>query len=134
MIRRKRPKRANLKPRKPVKRRNPAHRAANHERAYGEKAAWIRGFPCVGCGIGGPIEAAHTTTGGMGRKADASTLVPLCGPHVLPPYSLYRFVESCHRELHRVGIKTFEARHEVNLKALAAKYEAEWQTHTGDAT
>ena len=91
MIRRKRPTRANLKPRKPIPRVNVKRKAANHERAYGEKAAWIRGFP-------------------------------------------YRFVESCHRELHRVGITTFEARHEVNLKARAAEFEARWLAHTGDAT
>lgn len=50
----------------------------------------------------------------MGRKGDAETNLPLCNGH--------------HRTLHRIGVKTFEARYEISLKhvagIIAARYDA----------
>lgn len=64
---------------KPV---NPKRKAKAFERAYHSKAflAWVHRLPCWACGYHGPTprQAAHTTTGGMGRKADASTIIALC--------------------------------------------------------
>ncbi len=64
---------------------NPVNRkrkAKNWERAYGSKAfvQWISRLPCWACNYAGqsPRQAAHTTTGGMGRKADAKTCIALC--------------------------------------------------------
>lgn len=60
------------KPRKP----------SEYARIYGsrERVAWIKSLPCMECG-GTPCENAHITTGGMGRKAGADTIVPLCPKH-----------------------------------------------------
>ena len=106
---------------KPLPKKNARRSKANHERAYGEHARWIRTLPCVACGHRGSTEAAHTTTGGMGRKADANTLVPLCGPYVewADPRPVTH--EGCHRELHARGIKTFEAKYGLSLAFHAAR-------------
>jgi hypothetical protein len=92
----------------PVRARNPERRAAEHERCYGEHGAYIRAQPCAvqrkACW--GRIEAAHTENGGMGRKADASTLAPLCACH--------------HLELHAHGSVTFATKYRIDLSALAA--------------
>ena len=117
----------------PVKRVNRPRKAANHERAYGEKAEWIRAQTCCVCGWYAPSEAAHIGSGGTGRKGDASTLLPLCGPRRFPyatytdmagTYEMVNEVEGCHAESHR-GIKTFEKAHGgISLKQKAAEYEA----------
>ena len=83
-------------------------------RIYGspERQAFVRS---LGCLIdGSEPELAHTRTGGMGRKADAETIVPLCHAH--------------HSELHQHGVKTFEQSWGVDLQATAAWIEAKWQS------
>jgi hypothetical protein len=78
------PRRKSIKRGAPPKRVNKERRAKNFERAYGGKYAdWIRSQKC---GIDsaeceGPSHAHHTQNGGMSRKADAKTLVPLCTYH-----------------------------------------------------
>lgn len=50
-------------------------------RIYGSKARvrWVKAQPCVSCGAqDGASHNHHTQNGGTGRKADASTIVPLC--------------------------------------------------------
>ena len=61
--------------------------AGEFARIYGSKARvrWVKAQPCVSCGEG-PCQNAHTKNGGMGRKADYDTIVPLCFP--------------CHDEFH----------------------------------
>ena len=112
----------------PVKKtKRPAkERRAKFEREYGgpEYLAFIQSKPCCACPDFYPCEAAHTTTGGMGRKANAAWLVPLCKQWPVPD----GLREGCHRELHRIGIKSFEAKHNVNLKEIAAKLYAEFQS------
>lgn len=111
-------------PRKKPKPRNAKRAKANHERAYGEYAAHIRTLPCLVCKVvRSRMEAAHSTTGGMGRKADASTLVPLCGNR----FSVGELIEGCHPRLHRVGVRTFEKAWGIDLKAIAASLWADWQ-------
>lgn len=116
----------------PPAKRNAKRAKANHERAYGDYAKWIRTLPCVACGVVGHSEAAHTASGGKGRKADASTLAPLCGPHTARVYCLWdgigkaMLIEGCHRQSHRIGIQTFEAKYHVDLKAIAAQLWADY--------
>lgn len=103
--------RANLPPRSELPPVNRKRRAANFARSYGEHAEFIRQQPCC---IGHPlcrmyrVEAAHTESGGIGRKAHRRTLVPLCSLH--------------HASLHNAGVLTFERVCNVDLKALAAQY------------
>lgn len=56
--------------------------AGEFSRIYGSKARvqWVKSQPCLVCGFG-PCENAHVVSGGMGRKADANTIVPLCRDH-----------------------------------------------------
>jgi hypothetical protein len=95
---------------------NRKRRQSEFARTYGSKArvAFVKSLPCVvrHCGDW-RIENAHTETGGMGRKADASTIAPICQRH--------------HRELHQVGTHTFQAVHRVDLAACAAATDAAWQ-------
>jgi hypothetical protein len=121
---------------KPKGRPKNAKKKANHERAYGEKAAWIRAQDCCACQCDGnydgkPQAAAHTASGGTGRKADASTLVALCQTRL--SCITDEMVEGCHEQSHRIGVKTFEKKWGVDLKAKAADYEARWQTFVSAA-
>lgn len=86
-------------------------------RIYGspERQAFVRS---LGCLIdGSEPELAHTRSGGMGRKADAETIVPLCRQH--------------HSELHQHGVKTFEQSWGVDLHATAAYIEEKWKERGG---
>jgi hypothetical protein len=96
--------------------------ASEFARIYGSKARveWIKAQPCLiarmGCdGCAGPIENAHNGTGGMGRKADAASIVPLCRAH--------------HTELHREGAETFRILHNINLGNAAARIERAWRAY-----
>lgn len=114
------------KNRKPMKRSAPMKRAGKIKpkartagefaRVYGSRArvAWVKALPCVACGRG-PCDNAHTETGGMGRKADAHTIVPLCaGPN------------GCHANLHRFGIQAFERKWDLFLSIAADVTEQAW--------
>ena len=74
---RKAPRRRKPIARSPIKRK--PRKPSEYARCYGsrERVAWIKSLPCMECG-GKPSDPAHTATGGMGRKADASTIAPLC--------------------------------------------------------
>lgn len=83
-------------------------------RIYGSPARvrFVARLGCVVCGRT-PAENAHTESGGMGRKADADTIVPLCGFH--------------HRELHFWGADTFADCYEVNLRLEALATDELWK-------
>lgn len=89
--------------------RNPQRRQKNFARAYhsSERVQWVQRLPCSLCGRG-PSENAHTETGGMGRKADYTSIVPLCSPH--------------HRSLHDHGVapatRTYLREEAVRINAL----------------
>lgn len=114
--------------RTPLQRHTPLARApmtrkhrpkAETQRIYGDedRREWVKSLPCCVCGRT-PCDNAHTPhpSAGMGRKADASAIVPLCsGP------------AGCHAELHRVGIKTFGRRHNVDLVRCAERIAATWR-------
>lgn len=112
--------RSAIKPRtKRPKARNVKRHAGEWARAYGSKArvAFVKSLACrvSGC-MDGPVENAHTVNGGMGRKADANTIVPLCRAH--------------HRFLHQHGPVAFAAsfplRHGWTLADWAVEVERLW--------
>jgi hypothetical protein len=110
-----------IKRTKPVKRTNPKRRKKNHERAYGgtDRIEWIKSLKCVVC-ESSPCENAHTQNGGMGRKGDADSVVPMCHDH--------------HAMLHSLGRETFEDlffidMDKLSLSQLAARIECRWQAY-----
>lgn len=96
-----------------MKRANSKRLAKRRAEEFGDKAAWIRTLPCAvpGC-TRRDIDPDHVKTRGAGGKSDV--LVPLCAFH--------------HRRKHWMGRWTFQDRYSVDLEALAAKLEAEWQS------
>ena len=80
--------------------------------------AWIRGMPCIACGIGDRSEAAHTgTDGGMSQKASDYSCVPLCG--------------NCHTRAtgayHRIGKRAFEEQHGLSFVRSVEQLNEEWR-------
>src|ERR1051325_10933345 len=70
---------------------------------------WTRRQACIICEPGKqstPTECAHVKN--KRNHGDENNLIPLC--------------QSCHREQHRIGIKTFAARHKKDLGHLARSY------------
>lgn len=109
---------------KPIDHRRKPRTRSEFARIYGSKkrVAWIKSQPCIAAvwGCVGPMQNAHTENGGMGRKADAKTIVPACQHH--------------HDEMHHEGVRTFAMRYGVHPKALAVSTEAAWQRSQSDLT
>ena len=109
--------------RKAPKAKNVARRADEFTRCYGseERVAWVQALPCVveGCRRA-PCDNSHITGGGMGRKADADQIVPLCRVH--------------HKRLdeHPEGREGFEGECYVDLAALALDTERCWRRYAGN--
>jgi hypothetical protein len=108
-----------------VKRVNRKRKASEFQRTYGGKARveWVKSLPC--CAVNGlfhigPIENAHITTDGMGRKADAQCIVPLCAGH--------------HAFLHRRGAKAIREFLAAPFSKIARETEAAWQAHLAAST
>ena len=122
-MRRSKPLKPSRKPiaRKPVKRRNDARRKKEFARCYGskERVEWVKHRLCFAVlGVSlceGKIENAHTENGGMGRKGDASTVIPLCARH--------------HRSLHQIGPDAFQRAYGIDLHTAARLTEEAWQQH-----
>lgn len=71
----------------------------------------MRDLPCSTCTRRPPSEPSHVKTRGAGGKRQ--DLAPQCS--------------ECHRELHDVGVDTFQARRRgCDLVALARAYAAQW--------
>jgi hypothetical protein len=99
----------------PLRRRTPLLRAGSprsrqrridrHAAAYGTHAAVVRAMDCLvrGCRVR-PVQAAHVKSRGAGGTW--RDLIPLCWRH--------------HGEQHAVGVRTFAARHGLDLAAAAA--------------
>lgn len=76
-------------PSRPVRPRRKARTPSEFARIYGSKkrVEFVKGLPCAARFLGGPpcsrgpSQNAHTETGGMGRKADARTILPFCATH-----------------------------------------------------
>jgi hypothetical protein len=87
------PKRTGWIKRSPVRKVNRARKVGEWARAYHSKAfvRFTKAAPCAACGRG-PCDSAHTITGGMGRKGDWTTIIPLCSG-----------INGCHAAQHRGG-------------------------------
>ena len=68
----------------PLAKVNRKRRAREFARSYGssDRVEFVKALPCsvLGCGIR-PSENAHLTNDGLGRKADADQIFPLCRQH-----------------------------------------------------
>lgn len=107
--------------------RNAKRSLANWKRAYGseERVQMISRMPCLLCGST-PSQNAHVETGGKGRKADASTVIPLCA--------------ACHMEHHTQGFVTMKIGDEAGrvipkeeLLACAAFLDQQWKKLNGES-
>tara|TARA_R110000824_G_scaffold18676_1_gene73566 strand:- start:7285 stop:7638 length:354 start_codon:yes stop_codon:yes gene_type:complete len=101
------------------KRRNKIKRKQKlFDEQFGPRADFARGFPCIieGCGTW-PTQAAHVKSRGAGGKAE-SNIVSLCLHH--------------HMEQHQMGILSFQAKYQIDLKSHAERIEQLYQKHGGD--
>jgi hypothetical protein len=102
--------------------------ASEKQRIYGPKGRveFVKSLPCANCGTRAflpvrEIVNAHTATGGTGRKADYTTIVPLCSN---------RHCVGCHDIQHRLGwvrLRHLDTREK--REAAAAATESAWQAH-----
>lgn len=100
-----------------VKTTNPKRKAKEFARCYHSSARveFVRGLPCV-VTRKTPCENAHTESGGMGRKAHYTKIVPM--------------IPEKHHELHDIGIATFLRKYPwLDFAKLEAETEAKWQEH-----
>ena len=96
----------------------PCRQADDFARIYGsrERATWVRSQNCIVPFCFQPPENAHIRTDGVGRKADARYIVPLCAGH-------HRLRKN---SLHALGRRLFEDHHRVDLAYEAAETERDW--------
>ena len=100
------------------KKRDEARKAREFARKYGsiERVFYIS--ECLACAVpgcnAGPQDNAHTQTGGTGRKADSTTVIPLCT-------GMYGH----HAEWHK-GDKTFCELYGLDPDKAAADTEESW--------
>ena len=110
------PPRAQPIRRGPIKKRSRSKAEAT--RVYGppRRRAWIASQACCIPGQHeGVTQNVHVVGGGMGRKADAALVVPMCAAH--------------HRLLHTWGAGTFQRMTRVELLLVAADTERRWQEY-----
>ena len=84
--------------------------------------AWIRTLPCLGCGVEGRSEAAHTgKDGGMRQRSSDFSCVPLC--------------PNCHtfgnRAYHRIGRESFERYHGLKFAMIVKRLNRIWRECAG---
>lgn len=98
---------------------NAKRRAKRHAIQYGGSAyvEHLHAMPCAVCAVTGWTVAAHTETGGMGMKAPANTLVPLCGDRL--------GVVGCHTLYDCAPWKLPDGA-DMRLRALAKRLWQEW--------
>jgi hypothetical protein len=90
----------------------------DYARIYGsrERVAWVQAQPCIACNRI-PSENAHIRSGGTGRKADYTQIVPLC--------------RSCHTLQHQKGWKALGL-NVARLEYFAFRTQFQWaQTREG---
>lgn len=101
--------------------RDAERKAREFARKYGSlERVWFvsQVLLCAASGERGDNENAHAVGGGVGRKADYTTVLPLSPDH--------------HRELHRIGAESFEHKYGINLEEAAAATELAWLTSGTD--
>ena len=109
----------------PPRKQNPERLASNWKRAHHSKARqkFVGRLPCAACGYDGDYlrHGAHTVTGGGSRKADYTSIIPLCGP--------------CHIKQHGVNGGWLAIGMTAEGKRRAAENTEEmWQTHLNRGT
>ena len=106
--------------RTPVPRQNKARKLKEFARTYhsGARVLLVKLLPCAvpGCVSTQERENAHTQNGGLGRKGDYQTIIPLCRTH--------HSVLDC-----GPGHDWFERNYQVNLAIEARLTEQRWQAH-----
>lgn len=115
---------------KPVnrKRRQSEFARCYHSR---ERVAFVKALPCLVCRRG-PCDNAHIETGGMGRKADYTKIVPLCSMGADDPFGP-GYPKGHHGFFHQIGRESFVTCYPklaLDLEAAAAETERLWQGHT----
>jgi hypothetical protein len=105
-------------------------KAKNWKRAYGSAARveWVKQQPCVFCGLT-PCENAHIETGGMGRKAHYTKVVPMCATssEMMPAGGKIwrvRIRIGCHKSYDTWARQSMQG--QVDLDAAAAETERKW--------
>lgn len=106
------PRAGRIKP----KRRTKAERESKFAAEYGsvERRDWIAGHGCLACART-PCDNAHTWNRGKGLKGPPESIVPLCREH--------------HRQAHRIGVQSFEAKHARMLVGRTLRSWAETFAH-----
>ena len=96
-------KRSPIKRHTRMRRVNRKRLAARRAEQFGPQAEWCRTLPCCVCGRKPPSDPHHIVSRGAGGSD--RDCVPLC--------------RDCHTEIHTIGRDSFEAKHNVNLRAVA---------------
>lgn len=94
--------------------------ASEFRRIYGSRArvAFVKRLPCFSCWDFGEIQNAHVSSGGMGRKANAAEIIPLC--------------KACHALQHAKGWEALGQLREAEYRAHCAQLvEETWQRRSG---
>lgn len=101
------------------KRVNATRKASEWVRAYHSKAfvRFTKSAPCAADGRT-PCDAAHSEGGGAGRKADWTTVIPLCSG-----------LNGCHARQHRQGWASIGMTAEGRRRAAKAHHEAFLSRH-----
>lgn len=101
-----------------IKPRNAKRRGSEFERCFGsvERVEWIKSLPCCVSGIRGDIENVHVRGDGAGRRAGFAWIVPMA--------------RELHRELHRIGIHSFQQKFNVDLYAKVCNTAQAWEERT----
>lgn len=104
------------------KARDAERKAREYARKYGstERAFYVAQLACVvpWCRSVGWMENAHIETGGVGRKADASKVVPCCARHHRTgPIAMH------------AGVETFQDEYGIDLEEAARLTEESWQRY-----
>jgi hypothetical protein len=114
-------KRSRIVRRTPLRRTAPPRprrkrKKVDFDRIYGgvERVLWIQRQPCVITGEF-PCVTVHVKGGGVSRKADYRWTVPM--------------IPVMHDELHRIGIRSFEARYNVDLELAAIACQQAWLSY-----
>lgn len=104
---------------KGARRRQRARRKAEFARTYESQArvVWVQQQPCLvpGCPRT-PCHNAHIQTGGMGRKASSTFVVPACDQH-------HELLDN------QLGRRKFEALYKIDLAAEAIDTELRWRQY-----
>ena len=94
---------------------NKKRKKSEWARAYHSEAfvRFTKSAPCAADGRG-PCDAAHTESGGAGRKGDWDTIIPLCSG-----------INGCHAKQHREGWAAIGMGEEGRKRAVAY-HQAAW--------